>query len=59
MKIKMHPSPSPHSNDGKMARFAMRANSSLILMGRGGGGNLFFSIPSKIVAKTRSRVHVM
>ena len=29
------PPPPPHFNDGKMARFALRANSSLIL---GGGG---------------------
>ena len=34
-KLKDHPSPPPHFNDGKMARFALRAKSSLIL---GGGG---------------------
>ena len=33
-----------HFNDGKMARFALRANSSLILGGGGGGNFLFYSV---------------
>ena len=40
---------SPHFNDGKMARFALRANSSLIL-GEGGGGLISHFNLSKIVA---------
>ena len=38
---------SPHFNDGKMARFALRANSSLIL---GEGGLISHFNLSKIVA---------
>ena len=34
---KLRPPLPPHFNDGKMARFALRANSSLILGGGGGG----------------------
>ena len=44
MKNEDHPS--SHFNDGKMARFALRANSSFIF---GGGGISFFTL-SKIVA---------
>ena len=34
---KLRPPLPPHFNDGKMARFALRANSSLNLGGEGGG----------------------
>ena len=40
---KLTPPPPPHFNDGKMACFALRANSSLILGGGGGGVNFSFS----------------
>ena len=37
-QMKNEDHPSPHFNDGKMACFALRANSSLILGEDGGGG---------------------
>ena len=40
----------PHFNDGKMARFTLRANSLLILGGGGGGGLIFHFNLSKVVA---------
>ena len=46
-KWKIKTTPPPHFNDGKMARFALRANSSLIL--GGGGGLISHFILSKIV----------
>ena len=51
------PPPPPHFNDGKMARFALRANSSLILVGGGGGGGgeglIFHFNLSKIIGNRR------
>ena len=45
IKLKIKTIPPPHFNDGKMARFTLRAKSSLILGGGGGGGNfLFYSV---------------
>ena len=49
-----HPSPPPHFNDAKMARFALRVSSSLL---RGGGGLIVHFILSKIVGQRQPEVY--
>ena len=51
-----HPSPPPHFNDAKMARFALRASSSLL---RGGGGLIvpFYTVQDCSSCAQRAAYH--